>query len=269
MPLSVDWEDWYQLCLPGFERHERFEDRLERATDLTLEFCADLGARGTWFCLGDQAVRHPELVRAIASAGHRIGVHGYSHTRAFELGRGRWREELCRARALLEDLSGQEVAGYRAAEWSLRGEAASWWEDLLELGFAYDASRAPLRVLGDPGWPRRAYRLQENFWELPPPVAGPLPLWGWALRGLPSLVTRPLLHRLAAEDAGTPVVLHPWELDEAQPRLPDVPFGHAFAHGFGLAGYGERLRRLLRGIELVPLEAWIQARRYPGGLESP
>jgi peptidoglycan/xylan/chitin deacetylase (PgdA/CDA1 family) len=257
LPLSIDWEDWYQLCLPGFDDHSKFADRLAIATDLTLELCADLGATGTWFCLGDQAQRHPELVKRIAEAGHRIGVHGLTHTRVFELPRETWRRHLAEARARLQDLSGQAVTGYRAAEWSLRHAAETWWEDLPELGFTFDASRAPLKVLGDPAWPRRPHRLPNGLWELPPPVFGPLPLWGWSLRAFPASWTHAALHRLAAEDAGTPVMLHPWELDEGQPPLPNVPFGHAFAHGTGLRGYGPRLRRALREIRLVPLETWV------------
>lgn len=257
LPLSIDWEDWYQLCLPGFEDHGRFQDRLEIATDRTLELCADLGATGTWFCLVDQARRHPHLVGRIASAGHRIAVHGLTHARAFELPRATWRGNLTEARTCLEDLSGQAVVGYRAAEWSLRGLAEDWWEDLPELGFTYDASRAPLGVIGDPSRPRRAHRLPNGLWELPPPVAGPIPLWGWGLRCFPVNWTRALLARRAAGRAGTPVVLHPWELDEGQPPLPEVPWGHAFTHGAGLAGYGTRLRRILRDLRLETLEAWV------------
>lgn len=271
LPLSIDWEDWYQLCLPGFQRHEDFEDRLELATDLTLELCADLGGRATWFCLADQARRHPDLVKRIADAGHTIAVHGLTHARAFELSRDTWRQNLTEARACLQDLSGQPVLGYRAAEWSLRGAAETWWEDLPELGFTFDASRAPLKVLGDSAWPRRPFRFSNGLWELPPPVLGPMPLWGWGLRSLPVNFTRTLMHRLAEADAGTPLVLHPWELDEGQPPLPEVPWGHAFVHKAGLGGYGARLRRILRGLKLIPLETWVadaEARhRYSGGLE--
>ena len=257
LPLSIDWEDWYQLCLPGFEDHGRFQDRLEIATHRTLELCADLGATGTWFCLADQARRHPHLVGRIASAGHRIAVHGLTHARAFELSRPIWRQQLGEARACLEDLSGQAVVGYRAAEWSLRGPSEGWWEDLPGLGFTYDASRAPLAVIGDPARPRRAHRLPNGLWELPPPVLGPVPLWGWGLRCFPVNWTKALLAHRAAGDSGTPVVLHPWELDEGQPPLPEVPWGHAFTHGAGLAGYGTRLRRILGGIRLEPIEAWV------------
>ena len=187
-----------------------------------------------------------------------MALHGLSHRRAFLLDRSAWRDSLRDGKALLEDLTGTPVVGYRAPEWSLRGPAADWWQDLPELGFRYDASRAPLAVIGDIAWPRRPYLLTEGLWELPPPVLwrGPLtsPLWGWGPRVLPFSLVRRALEALALEDAGTPLVLHPWELDEAQPDLPGASLGHRFAHSAGLRGYGDRLRELLAGFELVSLE---------------
>ena len=167
-------------------------------------------------------------------------------------------------KALLEDLSGCRVVGYRAPEWSLRGAASDWWRELPELGFRYDSSRVPLAVLGEPSWSRRPHLLTEGLWELPPPVlwSGPprSPLWGWGLRVLPFSLVRRALETLAQEDAGTPLVLHPWELDEGQPDLPGASLGHRFAHSAGLRGYGSHLRDLFAGIQLTSLEAWVETR---------
>ena len=242
---------------------DRFECRLPLATGRALELCADLGATATWFCLGDQARRHPDLLRHIVAEGHTLALHGLTHRRAFQLERKSWRADLQDGKALLEDLSGQAVVGYRAPEWSLRGPASDWWRDLPELGFHYDSSRAPLAVIGDPSWPRRPYRLAEGLWELPPPVlwSGPprSPLWGWGLRVLPFSLVRRALENLAQEDAGTPLVLHPWELDEGQPDLPGASLGHRFAHSAGLRGYGSHLRDLFAGLHLTSLETWVEA----------
>ncbi len=265
LPLSLDWEDWFQLCCPPYDAPDaldRFACRLPLATDLALGLCTDLGATATWFCLGDQARRHPALLRRIVAEGHRIGLHGLTHRRAFEMDRPTFRAAVRDGKALLEDLSGQAVQGYRAPEWSLRGAARDWWEDLGELGFTYDSSRVPLVLMGDPHWPRQAHRLPDGLWELPPPVlwSGPVrsPLWGWGLRVLPFGLLRRALEELARADAGTPLVLHPWELDEGQPPLPGASLGHRFAHCAGLRGHGDRLRELWAGFRLVSLEAWIQ-----------
>ncbi len=37
------------------------------------------GARGTFFCVGAEAERHPALARALAAKGHELGNHTFSH----------------------------------------------------------------------------------------------------------------------------------------------------------------------------------------------
>ena len=266
LPLTVDWEDWFQLCCPpydGPDALDRFECRLPLATDLVLAFCEDLGATATWFCLADQAERHPALLRRIVAAGHAIGLHGLTHRRACEMDRQAFRRNLDLGRKILEDLAGAPVQGFRAPEWSLRGAAERYWEDLQEAGFRYDSSRAPLALLGSPERPRRCHRLRDDFWEFPPPVAGmgpaTVPLWGWGMRTLPAGWLRGRLQALAGQQAGTPVVLHPWELDEGQPALPAATLGHRFAHSAGLRNYGAKLRRILQGLRLVSLESCLEA----------
>lgn len=270
LPLSLDWEDWFQLCCPPYDLPDAldcFECRLPLVTDLALSFCAEVGAKGTWFCLADQALRHPGLLRRIVAEGHAIGLHGLTHQRAFALDRAHWLASVQAGKASLEDLSGQEIRGYRAPEWSLRGPALDWWQDLQGLGFTYDSSRVPLAVIGSAALPRAPYRLADGLWELPPPVlwTGPwrCPLWGWGPRVLPFGLVRQAWLDLASRDAGTPLVLHPWELDERQPSLPGGSLGHRFVHSAGLRGYGERLRELVAGIRLVSLEAWLQEQEDP------
>ena len=262
LPLSIDWEDWFQLCCPPFDAPDaldRFECRLPLATERTLAFCEGLGATATWFCLADQARRHPDLLREIVRRGHRLGLHGLTHRRAFLSDRATFRKDLEQGRRELEDLAGVPVLGFRAPEWSLRGPAEGYWREVRDAGFRYDSSRASLACLGSTRWPRAAHRLDADFWECPPPVAAvghaALPLWGWAMRLLPEAWLRIRIERLARTAAGTPLVLHPWELDPGQPRLPQATRGHRFAHSAGLEGYGPRLARILAGLRLSSIEA--------------
>ena len=257
IPLSIDWEDWFQLCCPPFDEPtalDRFECRLPLATDRTLELCAELGATATWFCLVDQARRHPQVVRSIAERGHRIGLHGCTHRRVYLSDRASFRADLATGRKALEDIIDAPVRGFRAPEWSLRGAAVDFWKEVQDAGFSYDSSRAPLAVLGSTDWSRQAHQLQDGFWECPPPVAGvgraTIPLWGWGMRLLPEAWLRSRIRNLARQGAGTPLVLHPWELDEGQPSLPHCTLGHRFAHSAGIQGYAARLRRVLRGLRL-------------------
>ncbi len=270
LPLSIDWEDWFQLCCApydGPDALDSFECRLPVATERTLALCDDLGAKATWFCLVDQTRRHPDLLRSICAKGHKISLHGMSHRRVFEMNRATFRARIVDGRKALEDITGVAVRGFRAPEWSLRGASADFWKEIQDLGFHYDSSRAPLAYLGSSSWPRRAHQISDGFWEFPPPVAGigpaTVPLWGWGMRKLPTSWLQSRVQALALEDAGTPLVVHPWELDEDQPVLQKCGLIHHLAHYTGLRGYGQRLRGILRGVRLISLEEWLELQTNP------
>lgn len=62
-------------------------------TPRVLELLAAAGVRATFFVVGRKARAHPELVRAIVSAGHEVGLHGFDHDRLFSL---RWPAKVAR-----------------------------------------------------------------------------------------------------------------------------------------------------------------------------
>lgn len=78
-----------------------------RTTPKVLAELARHDARATFFVLGDKAARQPELLRAIASAGHEIGVHGWAHDRLLSLRHPRRiMAEIDRARAVIHTITG-------------------------------------------------------------------------------------------------------------------------------------------------------------------
>ena len=52
-------------------------------TPWVLEQLAAHGARATFFCVGDNLLRHPEIARAALAAGHRLGNHTQHHQSAW------------------------------------------------------------------------------------------------------------------------------------------------------------------------------------------
>ncbi len=50
-------------------------------TPWILDQLDELGVKSTFFCIGNNAEKYPDLVKAIIERGHTIGMHGYSHTR--------------------------------------------------------------------------------------------------------------------------------------------------------------------------------------------
>lgn len=246
--LTVDYEAWYHaLALAPWlpeDMRGALPDRLERVTDELLGLFAEPGARATFFVLGEVAERHPRLVRAIAAAGHEIASHGHAHRPLWAETPASFRRDVARARALLEDVSGGPVVGYRAPNFSLGPKTAWAAEVLAETGHRYSSSRHPVLLRGRHGTEPRGVHRTSGLLEIPlPTLPAGLPFAGgaWA-RLLPAAWTRTAL-RFHRPRPRRPLVfyLHPWELDPDQPRLPQLPLRVRLRHYAGI----RRLRRLL------------------------
>ncbi len=84
-----------------------------RGTPAVLEILRDAGAVATFFLAGEQVVRRPALVAEIAAAGHRVELHCFRHRNQLRLGAGALLDDADRAKAAIEEASGQEVLDYR------------------------------------------------------------------------------------------------------------------------------------------------------------
>ncbi len=71
------------------------------------------GVRGTFFLLGERAARAPDVVRALAAAGHEVGNHTWSHRNLWTCGPRRTESEIRRAHELLTELAGRPPALFR------------------------------------------------------------------------------------------------------------------------------------------------------------
>lgn len=255
--FTVDLEEWFHICGAGGElapdRWDRLPTRAVETTRRLLDLLARTGVPATFFVLGWVADRHPALIDEILAAGHDIGSHGYWHERAFDLGPIRFRQDLRDSVRAIARCGVPRVTAFRAPEWSIN-ERSLWALSILaEEGFEVDASMAPLRIVGHPGYPRGVHLRPTHhgpITELPPLVADRfgqvMPMgWGWGLRM--SAPQRVLQSIDAANRAGRSAVLmvHPWELDD-DPPVVRLPRRLRFAHYFRLSGFGQRLNEVLR-----------------------
>ncbi len=67
------------------------------------------GARATFFVVGRQALRNPDLVCEIGRRGHEVGTHLFTHRRGVVSRDDLFRDELERSLRLLSDLTGHPV----------------------------------------------------------------------------------------------------------------------------------------------------------------
>jgi peptidoglycan-N-acetylglucosamine deacetylase len=82
-------------------------------TAAVLELLRAYGARATFFLVGEQAERTPELVQAIAADGHEIGVHCHRHRNLLRLTPWQVSCDLARAAAAITEAGGREPRLYR------------------------------------------------------------------------------------------------------------------------------------------------------------
>lgn len=84
-----------------------------QGTPEILRLLAHAGARATFFLVGEQTERYPQLVREMLAAGHEIAIHCDRHRNPMRLTPRQQREDLEHARAKIVAASGVEPRRYR------------------------------------------------------------------------------------------------------------------------------------------------------------
>jgi peptidoglycan/xylan/chitin deacetylase (PgdA/CDA1 family) len=82
-------------------------------TPAVLALLARAGARATFFVIGEQVRRRPELAAEIVAAGHVIAVHGDRHRNQLRLSDAAVRDDLARGTAAIEDATGVQPRWHR------------------------------------------------------------------------------------------------------------------------------------------------------------
>jgi polysaccharide deacetylase family protein (PEP-CTERM system associated) len=286
--LSIDVEDYFQVS--AFEKvspPEVWKDceyRVDRNTEKILSILEEFDVKATFFVLGWVAQHFPDLVRKISNQGHEVASHGFGHRRVTTQNRQAFREDIRSSKALLEDISGVAVQGYRAPSYSISMDSLWAYDELEEAGYCYDSSVFPVRhdLYGIPDWPRFPFyviRKKDSQWapevvddrkkpdnpssrllEIPIttlkffgkniPIAG-----GGYFRLFPYDLTRWGLRRINhLEDQPFVFYLHPWEFDPDQPRMAGAGLKSRFRHYLNLHRTENRFRRLLNDFSFTSLD---------------
>ncbi len=257
--VTVDLEDWFQvenlrpLFPPGI--WDSCELRVERNVHRLLDLFAACRVEATFFVLGWVAERRPGLVREIARAGHEIASHGYSHRLCRDLTGPALSRDIRMSKALLEDITGKALAGYRAPSFSITKELT----DILgELGFTYDSSYNSFglnsRYGRAEGFRRRADgRLAADNGVVELPVSnlvfmGQTVPWagGGYFRFWPTALFECGVARILRKEGRYVFYCHPWEVDPDQPRQTGATgWTGTYRHYLNLDRTLDRLRHFL------------------------
>ena len=266
--MSVDVEDYFHVAaLAGSidrSRWDEMEYRAEENTRRLLDLFDEFHIKSTFFVLGWVARRSPQLVREIHERGHEVASHGMSHKLVFNQTPQEFAAETYESKALLEDIIGAPVLGYRASTYSIT-QRSLWALDVLkEAGFAYDSSIFPIRhdVYGIAEAPQapsviatpKGATLVEfpmstvSIFGMRIPVSG-----GGYFRLLPYWLTHAGLTKLN-RDLRRPFIfyLHPWEIDPGQPKVRTTWLSR-LRHYTNLERCEDRLRRLIGSFRFAPV----------------
>jgi peptidoglycan/xylan/chitin deacetylase (PgdA/CDA1 family) len=113
---------WFRQLFPGFtwkrpageglEVYLTFDDGpIPEVTEFVLDQLAAHGAQATFFCVGDNARRHPQVLARVRAGGHRAANHTFNHLSGWSTGRQPYLANvaLCQAQLLAGD--GQSLVG--------------------------------------------------------------------------------------------------------------------------------------------------------------
>ncbi len=259
--MSVDVEDYFQVS--AFENHidrsqwDSLPHRVVNNTNRILDLFAQNDTRATFFVLGWVAERYPQLVQRIITEGHELASHGYGHLRATQQSREQFKEDVTRAKYLLEDIAGTKVKGYRAPSYSINKSNLWVHDELLEAGYVYSSSVYPVKhdLYGIPDAPRFAYQCNNGLLEIPITTAQLLgknfPAGGGGFfRLYPYSLSRWNIQQVNNRDKQVAIFyFHPWEIDPEQPRQEGISLKSRFRHYLNLDKTENRLKRLLNDFQ--------------------
>ncbi len=211
----------------------------------------------TFFILGWIARRCPHLIREIQARGHEVASHGDSHFLCTDMDSDNLEQDLIQSKALLEDLIGGEVKGYRAPCFSI---SEAILKRIHKAGYTYDSSYNSFAMhprYGQMDLQKAvskdgiAIQVCNGFWEIPISNLGlgkKVVPWGGGgyFRLIPASLFILGVRKIVHTDGTYVLYLHPWEFDPDQPRVKEVSWQFGFRHYVNLKKTEAKLERLIQ-----------------------
>jgi polysaccharide deacetylase family protein (PEP-CTERM system associated) len=231
--LTIGLDDYYHAAAlkSSIQRDQwyRFESRLEKNAMQTLDLLDETNTKATFFVMGCVAEKNPSVIKEVVRRGHELASQGYCHKNVRHMSPPELREDLRRARDVLEQAVGIRIVGNRCARPLISPKDLWALNVLVEEGYVYDSSLLPLfRSFHRQPWRRFVHAHEfggQQLWEVPfstwncfgylLPIAG-----GVYLRQIPyGFHKRRVEHWNRTYEAPFVMYFHVWELDAEQPRI--------------------------------------------------
>ena len=229
--ITVDLEEWYELdYLKNYDLSDSGVRVVPKMTGF-LDLLDKYDIKATFFIVSKIADANAEMIREIAKRGHCIACHGYDHRLLYDKSCEEFREEVKKAKEIIENISGTEVNGYRSACFSLERDKL---DVLIEEGYKFDSSKIlfkqhplyrNLDLTGFSDVDDLVYKNGDFFeYEIPTleiakyslPISG-----GGYLRLFPYLLIKFLIKQYEKKHSNFIMYLHPFELTDIKLPLPE------------------------------------------------
>lgn len=256
--FSVDLEDWYQGIGIPIENWGQYEKRLEKGTNLLLELFQKYKAKATFFTLGKVLEEHVGLIKTIASEGHEIACHTYSHPFLYKINQKQFEDELLKCQNLSSQL-GINLKGFRAPYFSVDHRSLYVLESLKKFNYQYDSSIYPGNNLrtGISNANPDITQIDDKLIEVPITnfkfYKYDIGTGGAYFRILPYAYFK---KKLKAIEKLRPInfYIHPWELDTEHPVVKGLPKRIQIPHYFNLKSTQGKLEKLFGDFEFTSFE---------------
>lgn len=128
-PLT--WVEDYHFAYSGpFNKAQAaltFDDGPDETfTPKILEILRKHDVKATFFLLGENMLKYPDLARQIAAEGHVIGNHTFSHPKLTDLDEVAYRHEIRRADSLILQMIGYKPRYFRPTYGAITEAQVSW-----------------------------------------------------------------------------------------------------------------------------------------------
>jgi polysaccharide deacetylase family protein (PEP-CTERM system associated) len=271
--ITVDVEDWFQVenlrkVYPK-SSWECCPQRVVQNTRAILDLLDHYKVRGTFFVLGWLAERNRGLIREIHERGHEVASHGYGHELCSTLSKIALDEDLHRSKALLEDITGEKVVGYRAPAFSITDTVM---DALFESGYQYDSSWNATAVSKRYGRLEHVHKERGGVCYVAANGLLELPIsnlllckravpWGGGgyFRFWPPELFKWGVSRIIRDNGCYLFYLHPWEIDAGQPRVHQISPLARFRHYKNLS---ETLARMSDFLSSFQNFSWMGCKSY-------
>lgn len=257
--FSIDVEEWFHILetdslSKSISDWDLYPSRINESMSKLFSVLDKHDVKATLFFLGWVAEKYPHLVKEACNRGHEIASHGYYHDLIYNLGYYKFREDLERSKALLEDISGVEVRGYRAPGFSIT-PAVSWAHAaLIEEGYSYSSSIYPAKrahgyfsKFGND--PREIIYKGKSIVEFPMTVlAAPFEslscFGGGYFRLFPLSWYKAAAHIIKRKNKNLIFYIHPRDVDIKQPKL-SLPMSRKFKSYINVKGALSKIDKIL------------------------